>query len=147
MGAAAAPNAANAVSAASAGNAAKEENAETGAREAPRKAAKAGRAGNSVHAAASADHAATKRPRARQRPRRRVKTGPAAAIVVTDRNVPTAQSVKASHPLTRAPGWWRALSARPPVRLRRPIARAVVVVVGVAVAGGTVTSQVLTIRR
>jgi hypothetical protein len=121
----------------------KEENAETGAREAPGKAEKAGKAGNSVHAAASADHAVTKRLKARQPPRRRVRSVPAAANVVIDRNALTAQSARTSHPSTRAPGWWRELSARPPVRLQKPIVKAVGVAAGAAVADGTATSQSL----
>jgi hypothetical protein len=115
--AAAVPNAGNAVNAG---------NVETGAREAPGKAAKAGKAGNSVHAAASADHAATKRLKARQLPRRRVRSVPAEVIV--------------------APDWWTALSARPPVRLQKPIVKAVGAAAGAAVADGTVTRRALKTR-
>ena len=99
MDAAAVPNAGNAVNAG---------NVETGAREAPGKAAKARKVGNSVRAAVSADRAATKRLKARQRPRQRVRIGPAAvtvANVVIDRNALSAQSARTSHPSTRAPGW------------------------------------------
>jgi hypothetical protein len=135
--AAAVPNAGNAVNAG---------NVETGAREAPGKAAKAGKAGNSVHAAASADHAATKRLKARQLPRRRVRSVPAEVIVVIGRNAATVQSATPSHPSTRAPDWWTALSARPPVRLQKPIVKAVGAAAGAAVADGTVTRRALKTR-
>ena len=137
MDAAAVPNAVNAGNAV---NAAKEENAETGAREAP------GKAGNSVAATASADRAAKKRSKARQPPRRRVRTVPAEAIVAIGRNAATVQSATPSHPSRRAPGWWTALSARPPVRLRTPIVRAGGVAAGAAVADATETSQAPKIR-
>jgi hypothetical protein len=132
--AAAVPNAGNAVNAG---------NVETGAREAP------GKAGNSVHAAASADHAATKRLKARQLPRRRVRSVPAEVIVVIvaiGRNAATVQSATPSHPSTRAPDWWTALSARPPVRLQKPIVKAVGAAAGAAVADGTVTRRALKTR-
>jgi hypothetical protein len=135
--AAAVPNAGNAVNAG---------NVETGAREAPGKAAKAGKAGNSVHAAASADHAATKRLKARQLPRRRVRSVPAEVIVVIGRNAATVQSATPSHPSTRAPDWWTALSARPPVRLQKPIVKAVGAAAGAAVADGTATRRALKTR-
>ena len=137
MDAAAVPNAGNAVNAG---------NVETGAREAPGKAAKAGKAGNSVHAAASADHAATKRLKARKPPRRRVRSVPAEAIVVIGRNAASGQSATPSHPSTRAPDWWTALSARPPVRLQKPIVKAVGAAAGAAVADGTVTRRALKTR-
>ena len=129
-----------------AGNAGNAVNVETGAREAPGKAAKAEKAGNSVHAAASADHAATKRLKARQPPRRRVRSVPAEVIVVIGRNAATVQSATPSHPSTRAPDWWTALSARPPVRLQKPIVKAVGVAAGAAVADGTVTRRALKTR-
>jgi hypothetical protein len=135
--AAAVPNAGNAVNAG---------NVETGAREAPGKAAKAGKAGNSVHAAASAHHAATKRLKARQLPRRRVRSVPAEVIGVIGRNAATVQSATPSHPSTRAPDWWTALSARPPVRLQKPIVKAVGAAAGAAVADGTVTRRALKTR-
>jgi hypothetical protein len=135
--AAAVPNAGNAVNAG---------NVETGAREAPGKAAKAGKAGNSVHAAASAHHAATKRLKARQLPRRRVRSVPAEVIGVIGRNAATGQSATPSHPSTRAPDWWTALSARPPVRLQKPIVKAVGAAAGAAVADGTVTRRALKTR-
>jgi hypothetical protein len=59
----------------------------------------------------SADRAATNRLKARQRPRQRVRIGPAAVTVVTvanvviDRNALSAASARTSHPSTRAPGW------------------------------------------